>query len=229
MKDRILNHQFTIGASYEPEQLLKAKRTYGLYFSPLDIDNLNKYDTILYESDNRGTIVNPTKFSLGFAYSYKPLATNRSGKLVYSLSIYGNYTSLNSSKYAETFNGSSSSPFFGDATTMSFGAEFLPKAKNDMKSLKYDYIKRIQYRVGFTQQTYGFAYNSTPYIQNSMTAGLGLPIGGSNSNSRLNISGQYGKRTAGTGSIEQNIWSIGVGIIVSPSGYDSWFRKYKLD
>jgi hypothetical protein len=34
MKDRILNHQFTIGASYEPEQLLKAKELMVCIFRP---------------------------------------------------------------------------------------------------------------------------------------------------------------------------------------------------
>ncbi len=226
---RVLNHQFTLGVTYEPQQLLAAKRTYGLYFADEDVDDLNDFDTILFESNISGTIVNPTKLSLGFSYIFKPLSANRAGKLVYSLSVYGNYTSLKSSTYAESFATTTTSAVYSDASTTSFGVEFLPKSKNDTKSLKFDYIKRVQYRVGFTQQSFGFSYNLTPYVQNSFTTGLGLPIGGANSNSRLNLSAQYGKRTAGTGSIEQSIWSFGVGIIVSPSGYDSWFRKYKLD
>ena len=226
----VLNHRFTVGVTYEPELALAAKKTYGLYFSNTDIDNLNTYDTISFEEDIKGEITMPQKLSFGLSYTYRPLASNRTGKTIYALTFHGNYTSVTSSSYQEKFNDViTNQNVYIDAKTVNFGIEFLPKAKNDVKSLKFDYVKRIQYRVGFTNQNFSYTYNSNQYKQSSITMGLGLPLGNVNSNTRINLSAQYGSRTAGSGSFEQKIWSFGVGIVVAPALYDSWFRKYKLD
>jgi hypothetical protein len=209
---------------------LGAKKTYGLYFSNTDIDDLNSYDTISFEENIKGEITMPQKLSFGLTYTYRPLAANRTGKTIYALTFHGNYTSVTSSTYQEKFNDIiTTQNIYVDAKTINFGVEFLPKAKNDVKSLKFDYIKRIQYRVGFTNQNFSYTYNSNQYKQSSITMGLGLPLGNVNSNTRINLSAQYGSRTAGSGSFEQKIWSFGVGIVVAPALYDSWFRKYKLD
>lgn len=228
--DLALNHRITLGFTIEPEHLLAAKKTYGLYYSNTDIDDLSSYDTISYEENISGQILTPQKFSLGLSYTFRPLASNRTGKTIYALTFHGNYTSISSSRYKETFNEVvTSENVFIDASTLNFGIEYLPKAKNDVKAMKYDYVKRIQYRIGYTNQNFSYNYNSIQYKQNSITMGLALPLGNVNSNTRINLSAQYGLRSAGAGSMEHKIWNFGVGIVVAPSLYDSWFRKYKLD
>jgi hypothetical protein len=62
------------------------------------------------------------------------------------------------------------------------------------------------------------------------TVGLGFPFLAQKSNSSLNLSVQYGSNGTGTaGDLKERFFSINFGIIIAPSSYERWFKKYKLD
>jgi hypothetical protein len=63
-----------------------------------------------------------------------------------------------------------------------------------------------------------------------MTFGLGIPILAQQSLSSLNIAFQLGQRGINeASSLKESYLGINFGLIVSPSSFDKWFRKRKLD
>jgi hypothetical protein len=64
----------------------------------------------------------------------------------------------------------------------------------------------------------------------AVTAGFGFPFLSHKTNSSLNISFQYGANGTGTsGDLKERFYSFSLGIIIAPSSYEKWFKKYKLD
>jgi hypothetical protein len=88
----------------------------------------------------------------------------------------------------------------------------------------------MRYRVGY----YNF---SLPYTDNGLSAsefgttfGLGLPIVAQQALSSINLGVTYGKRVnADASGLNESFVGINFGVIISPSFYDRWFRKRKLD
>jgi hypothetical protein len=67
-------------------------------------------------------------------------------------------------------------------------------------------------------------------FENAVSFGFGIPLSGNKTNSSVNISMLYGKRGTGTTTdISERFYSINIGIVLAPSSYERWFKKYKLD
>ncbi|HRP53562.1 MAG TPA: hypothetical protein PLI97_08650, partial [Fluviicola sp.] len=73
-------------------------------------------------------------------------------------------------------------------------------------------------------------YHNTQLKSMSGTVGFGFPFLSQKTNSSLNISFQYGNNSnKQAGDLKETFYTISLGVIIAPSSYERWFRKYKLD
>jgi hypothetical protein len=99
----------------------------------------------------------------------------------------------------------------------------------NISTLKF--LEKITYRIG--------AYSSQlPYVtdagnqlsEQALTLGFGMPILAQQGLSSLNLSLGLGQRGANeTGSTTEQFITFNFGLVISPSSFDRWFRKRKLD
>jgi len=84
--------------------------------------------------------------------------------------------------------------------------------------------------LGAYQQTLPYFKNERVYEERGLTFGLGIPILAQQSLSSLNISFQFGQRGLNeANALKESFIGMNFGLIVSPSSFDKWFRKRKLD
>jgi hypothetical protein len=108
---------------------------------------------------------------------------------------------------------------FENSSKFIVGGFYIPKY-NSFTS----YFQRVVYRGGFNYQNTGLVINSKSIKTQSISLGVGLPLGGTLSN--LNIGFEFGKRgTRMAGLIQENFTNLSIGI----SFNDKWFNKRKYD
>ena len=91
-------------------------------------------------------------------------------------------------------------------------------------------LEKFSYRLGAYQQTLPYFKNERVYEERGLTFGLGIPILAQQSLSSLNISFQFGQRGLNeANALKESFIGMNFGLIVSPSSFDKWFRKRKLD
>ena len=91
-------------------------------------------------------------------------------------------------------------------------------------------LEKFSYRIGAYQQTLPYFKNDRVYEERGLTFGLGIPILAQQSLSSLNVSFQFGQRgSTDPSSLQESFIGMNFGLIVSPSSFDKWFRKRKLD
>jgi len=101
----------------------------------------------------------------------------------------------------------------------SVGGYFIPNY-NSFSS----YISRITYRAGARYENTGLILNTQSIYDTGVTAGVGLPLGGTFSN--INVGLEYGKRgTVSHGLVAENYFNVSIGF----SFNDRWFQKRKYE
>ena len=117
-----------------------------------------------------------------------------------------------------------------DYDKFSFGLQFNPELKIAENFTNLKTLEKFSYRLGFYQQTLPYLLNNSQYFDRGMTFGLGIPILAQQSLSSVNIAFQFGQRGVNeTSALKESYLGINFGLIVSPSSFDKWFRKRKLD
>lgn len=222
--------QLRIGAVYSPDQFLRAHRDYRLY-SGTDVTDATTYDTILEILNDRGGITYPTEMSLGFSLVLRPEGgENYKLRSIYQVTVFGEYSRTQWSEYRANFANEKVSGIFDDAQRFSLGIQFTPNYESNKKATGSSYFNRVRYRAGTYFGTMPNMSNGTQLSEYGITAGLGLPIASQKTNSSFNFSLQYGKRGGNIpDGISERFFSVNVGVILAPSSYDKWFKKYKLD
>ena len=117
------------------------------------------------------------------------------------------------------------------ASKLGLGIQFKPEAKlyENISTLKW--MEKISYRLGAysAQLPYSTATGAL-YVEQAWTVGFGIPILAQQGLSSLNLSLGFGKRGVNeTGYTSEEFLSFNFGIVISPSSFDRWFRKRKLD
>jgi len=108
---------------------------------------------------------------------------------------------------------------FENAIRYSVGGYYIPKF-NSFSS----YLSRVTYRGGLKHENTGLVFNNKSIFDTGVTAGLGLPVGGSLSN--INIGFEYGKRGTVYGGLVRETYA---NVIIGLSLNDRWFVKRKYD
>jgi hypothetical protein len=117
-----------------------------------------------------------------------------------------------------------------DYDKFSVGIQFNPELRMLENITNLKALEKVSYRIGAYQQTLPYLLNNRQYSDRGMTFGFGIPILAQQSLSSINIAFQLGQRGVNdASSMKESYLGINFGLIVSPSSFDRWFRKRKLD
>lgn len=229
--DSLKQHQLILGANFVPAQTLTATQDYALYTtigSTFNRDSIS--DTIVYNVDQKGSISYPSTFTLGGGYNFTPRNADGHLKYVYQLGIYAEFSRTTWSTYRENFSDHTN-PSYKDATRLSLGVTYRPSIYNTSKAAGGgSFLNKIQYKAGYYTQSFAVQTAAGQLTESAVSLGFGIPMGIAGSNSAVNISVAGGNRTDGSDTgINEKFMNISVGIVLSPSKNDRWFRKFKLD
>lgn len=221
-------NQLFISAVYTPKLKLNSFLDYELYYAT-NIANLSNVDTIAYVDNNRGNITFPSKQTVAVGYAFSPDLSLKTDRLNYQFLIMAEVDLMQWSSYSENFSTHVSSSFSN--TFMSrLGIQFLPNIDKNKRSTGGKYFSRIKYRLGGQYGTLPISLNGTQFNSISGTLGFGFPFLSQKTNSSINFSAQYGVNSTGkTDALNEKFFSFSLGIIIAPSSYERWFKKYKLD
>ncbi len=201
---------FTIGGVYDLETEVNAKIKYEV------VNEIYPYDTITLgdnpvinpqyirgQDTTLGNFIIPTKKGVGIAFG-----------IPNKLTITGDY-------YMQDWTGSMSGENYEltNATSMHFGAEYIP----DAEALR-GYHKYIAYRLGGYYSNYYLQVNDHQLEDYGITFGVGLPV--RTMRSSINVAFTLGTR----GTTEYNLVKENYGIITfNVTLHDLWFRKRRFD
>ena len=91
-------------------------------------------------------------------------------------------------------------------------------------------LEKLNYRVGVYQTSSPFSSNGADFIDRGTTFGIGIPILAQMSLSSLNLAFVLGQKGTGQeADIEEQYIGFKFGVVFSPSNFEKWFRKRKLD
>lgn len=222
--------QLFLSAVYTPKISINSFRDYGLYYANDVSNELAFLDTVSYVDNSKGKIIFPSKQTFGAGYTFTP-NTKVVDRMKYQLGVFVEADLMQWKDYAEKFEAhTTTSQTFSNTYLSRIGLQFIPNIDVTKKSKGIKYFSKIKYRIG---GQYGLLPNSVNGRQlktSSATIGFGFPFLSQKTNSSLNLSLQYG--SAGTGNaadLKEKFFSINFGIIIAPSSYEKWFKKYKLD
>jgi hypothetical protein len=221
--------QLFLSAVYTPQISMNSFRDYSLYYAT-DVNNQLSYvDTISYIEDNQGKIVFPSKQTFGAGYAFTPNTIKNTDRKKYQLGVFAEVNLMQWEAYAEQFDTHASATF-SNTFSSKIALQYIPNIDVTKKSKGIKYFSKIKYRIGGQYGLLPNSMNGRQLKTTMVTAGLGFPFLGQKTNSSLNISFQYG--TSGTGNaadLKERFYSINFGVIIAPSSYEKWFKKYKLD
>lgn len=174
-------------------------------------------DTVRSIENEKGKLKIPQRISVGAAikmYNVR-LGTLMVG-LDYRTQDWSKYQ-LNTASDIQLDNGLKST------TALSFGLEYKPAMDK-----KTDFLRRLTYRAGYRTSESALFLNETQVIQQGVSAGLSIPV--IKSSSKLHIGAEYGTNgTTDSGLVKENYLNIQVGLTLTPSTFDRWFRQTKYD
>lgn len=223
------NSKVNIGFSIEPNQVFNSKYSNGLYYSS-NVFNEKIYDTISYYTANGGVRM-PSSMQVGFEYTlnFKNLVKNNR-KLNSELKILGNLASVDYSNYSETFDTLTKTSNLAKNQRFGFGIQWIPERNYFENNSLTKFYERIFYRAGFFQEKSTFLNSYQENNHFGITFGIGLPIFAQQSLSSVNFGITLGSNNTNIeNSLSEKYASINFGVILSPSVFDKWFRKRKLD
>lgn len=220
----------SLSAVLEPSQQINAFQSETLY----DAGNVNNPLTysMLYDTSNvQGKITLAPTYSIGFAYSLRTSSTNNSKFTRNSeYLLTGSFSSTDWSQYRTSFNNQEILYSYSASSKFSIGFQYTPETKFIENSVNTNFFERMRYRVGYYNFTLPYTDNGLSTSEFGTTFGLGLPIVAQQALSSINIGVTYGKRgNADASGLNESFVGINFGVIISPSFYDRWFKKRKLD
>jgi hypothetical protein len=220
-------HEFSVSAVIAPRQSISATSIDELYIAS-NINNLATYDVLDY-MNSKGKINVGMEQKYGLAYEFLLPDLNRKTRSLHpQLTFLFSYSTLNEStpnfEYLTTWKSEL-------ASKIGIGLQFKPEAKlyENISTLKT--LEKVSYRFGayFSTLPYTSATGKN-YIEQAITAGFGVPILAQQGLSSLNLSVGLGKRGIDEpGYTNEEFITFNFGVVISPSSFDRWFRKRKLD
>ncbi|WP_430405938.1 hypothetical protein [Fluviicola sp.] len=220
--------QLFVSAVYSPQISINSYLDYSLFYAT-DVNNQLSYtDTISYVDDNKGKIVFPSKQTFGAGYAFTP-DTKKTDGMKYQLGIFAEVTLIQWKAYDEQF-GSHTTSEFSNTYVSKIGVQYIPSIDVTKKAKGIKYFSKIKYRIGGQYGLLPNSINGRQLKTTMVTAGLGFPFLAQKTNSSLNVSFNYGANSTGNAAdLKERFYSINFGIIIAPSSYEKWFKKYKLD
>jgi hypothetical protein len=223
------NHLIDLGASYEPRQNLKSNYSDGLFYST-NVFNERLFDTISFQQET-GSITMPDNLTVGFVYTFNynnVIKNNR--KLNSQIKLSSSYSRKDYSGYKENFGSLSSVNYLGLNERIGVGVQWIPERNYFENNALTKFYQRMYYRAGFLSEKTSFLNSSDDIQHFGITFGIGIPIFAQQSLSSVNFGVNLGRIQKNVeNALSENYAAINFGIILSPSIFDKWFRKRKLD
>ena len=221
-----LRHKLLIGFNMDPSQQFNGTIEKELYTSS-NINSPSGYDTIS-STQNSGYVKVLQSYELGLKYQYYFRETKRK-----SNTRRPNMTILASYKKWDGIQSGFETAVDWEiekADKWSIGLSFSPETRlfENVATLKA--FEKISYRAGVYQINSPFSSNGFNYIDRGTTFGIGIPILAQMSLSSLNFAFSIGQKgTKDENSLKENYVGFNFGMVFSPSAFEKWFRKRKLD
>ncbi len=219
-------HSLLVGFTIDPKQDFNGSLENSLYTS-VNINAPSIYDTVSSDLTS-GLIKVLTSYDLGFKYKYffketKRKATTRRPNITFAASYKAN-------KGIESSFENMADWKIGLSSCWSFGISYSPETRlfENVATLKL--LEKLNYRLGYFQRDLPFSVEGTAYSDRGMTFGIGIPILAQMSLSSLNLAFVLGEK--GTGlelGLRERYVGFKFGMVLSPSNFEKWFRKRKLD
>lgn len=209
----IQGFSFTTGLTIQ--QKVKSKYTYfgSLVYSPETDLTIKNQRTITVSGDvdeqpvQNSTFKSPSKFAIGSGFG-----------IVKKWLIGAEVTMQSTSDLKNRFDDIVGVTF-ENSTRYSLGGYFIPNYNSYS-----GYLKRVTYRAGLRYENTGMILRNKSIEDFAVTAGLGLPLGGTFS--KINVGLEVGKRgTVYNNLVEENYINLSIGLSLS----DRWFVKRKYD
>ncbi len=220
-------NEITLSAVYAPSQSFNATFTEEL-FTASNINTLSTYDTLDFiQSNAKAKLGLESKY--GLSYQLMLPDWRRNTRMLHpQITFLASFTAVNSSSH----DFPNLSPWNNlNSSKISFGLQFKPEAKlyENISTLKF--LEKISYRIGAYSSLLPYStVSGSQYKEQALTAGFGMPILAQQGLSSLNFSVCFGKRGANEiGFTSEEFLSFNFGLVISPSSFDRWFRKRKLD
>jgi hypothetical protein len=220
-------HEVTLSAVIAPDQNLNARATEELY-AAANINTLSTYDTLDYISST-GKIQLGLESKYGLAYQLSlPDWKRKTRSLHPLLTFLVSYNSTISGSH--DFENLKPWPSIS-SSKLALGLQFTPEAKlyENISTLKA--LEKVTYRIGAYSALLPYlSANGNQYTEQALTVGFGMPILAQQGLSSLNFSMSAGKRGVNEPlSTSEEFLTFNFGLVISPSSFDRWFRKRKLD
>lgn len=222
--------QLFLSAVYTPKISINSFRDYGMYYAKDVTNELAFTDTITYVDNSKGKIVFPSKQTFGAGYTFTP-DTKVSDRQKFQIGVFAEVDLMQWKAYAEKFDAhTTTTEIFSNTFTSRLGVQYIPNIDPTKKSKGIKYFSKMKYRIGGQYGLLPNTMNGRQLKTASATIGFGFPFLSQKTNSSLNVSFQYGSTGTGNAAdLKEKFYSIQFGIIVAPSSYEKWFKKYKLD
>jgi len=199
------NNRLGLGLVYENSAYIWARESILINNYLGEFNSSSTYDTVRYESANKGRMVIPQ--SVGFGVSF-----SRADKILLGIDVtWQNWSN---------FSVMGRSDSLKDAIIAAAGIQYTP----DPFSSKY--YKKIKFRAGGKFSTGYMRFQNTPIQEFSVSAGIGFPLRTFTSQSSINIMFEYGQMgTIKNDLIQQNSFKIVLGFIL----HEKWYQRVKLE
>ena len=222
-----VKQKLLIAFNMDPTQRFNGRLDNELYTSST-INTPSTYDTISF-SQKQGNVQVLQSYEAGLRYQFffrdvKRKSNTRRPNLTI-LASYKKWNGVNSD-----FGSSDSNWNVGSSDKWSFGLSYSPETKlfENVATLKL--FEKLSYRCGLYYLQTPFSSNGSKFIDRGTTFGIGFPILAQMSLSSLNLAFVIGqKSTESEISLKENYLGFKFGMVFSPSAFEKWFRKRKLD
>jgi hypothetical protein len=174
-------------------------------------------DTVQFIENEKGKLKIPQRISVGAALKMYNIRTG-------TLTVGLDYRTQDWSKYQlNTASDAQLDKGLKSTTALSFGLEYKPSMDQ-----KTDFLHRITYRAGYRTSESALYINETQVIQKGVSAGITIPV--IKSSSKFHIGAEYGTNgTIENGLVKETYLNFQVGLTLTPSAFDRWFRQTKYD
>lgn len=220
------SHSLLIGFTMDPAQNFNSNIENSL-FSASNIGSPSIYDTV-FSITSEGSIRALTSYEIGLKYKFYFKATKRK-----STSRRPNITlaaSYKSNQGLESTFDNGDEWTVGPSDAFCFGLSYSPETKlfENVATLKM--FEKLNYRIGYYHRNLPVSPNAASYTDRGTTFGIGIPILAQMSLSSLNLAFVLGQKGTGQeANIEERYIGFKFGVVFSPSNFEKWFRKRKLD
>ena len=164
-----------------------------------------------------------------YTLKFKNLVKNNR-KLNSELKFIGSLSTTDYSTYSEKFDTLTITTNLAQNQRIGLGVQWIPERNYFENNSLTKFYERIYYRAGFFQDKTTYLNSERENKNFGITFGIGLPIFAQQSLSSVNFGVTLGSNSSNIeNSLKEKYASINFGVILSPSVFDKWFRKRKLD